>query len=223
MTSEDPPSSTGYQVDKDIAVSKEVWEEDLRNRIKLIVKQIKTNRNRPSYQNIYDHLTRDTQYQALEKNADVIPLFDTMVSDGFLSNIGREKESFAVVSELPVMNSTEKTPNEECTNAFKEQNDGSHPNEHMVEAEKDEDQQLHVRLNEFMIKVLSAVDSKIEERLMNLHLQNHVNHQTTPRRSSTTTPRQLPRTPMEVETLREEIKGLRDQLKEKDRLIFQQP
>ena len=84
--------------DEDIVVSKEVQDEDLRTRIKTIITQIKTNRNRPSYQNIYDHLKRNQQYQGLNIDSDLIPFIDTMVSDGHIRNTGRDKESFSVVS-----------------------------------------------------------------------------------------------------------------------------
>ena len=227
MTSEELPSSNGYQVDVDIAVSKDVQEEDLRSRIRLIVTQIKTNRNRASYDNICDHLRRDAQYRALDKNSDVIPFIDTMVSDGHLRNTGRDKESFAVISESPLCQSPGKAPiplppgEIESTNVVNERNDDSHPKGPMVEPEAENNEnQLQGRLDEFMNKVLDAVDNKIEERLLKFHLPNHVRYPTTPQRSSITTPRQLPKTPVEVESLREEIQHLREQLREKDKLIL---
>ena len=70
--------------DTDITVSNEVRDEDLRTRIKLIVSQIKVNRNRPCYQSIYDHLRRIEQYQGIDKNSDLVPFIDSMVSDGHL-------------------------------------------------------------------------------------------------------------------------------------------
>ena len=203
MTSEELPSSNGYQVDRDIAVSKDVQEEDLRSRIRRIVTQIKTNRNRASYDSIYDHLRRDAQYRELDKNSDVIPFIDTMVSDGHLSNTGREKESFAVISESPLCQSPGKAPipvpvvEIESTRVVDERNDQFHPKGPIVEPEaENNDNNLQDRLNEFMKKVLEAVDNKIEERLLKSHLPNHVRYPSTPQRSSITTPRQLPKTPV---------------------------
>ena len=68
--------------DEEITVSKEVWDEDLRNRIKSIILQIKANRNRPCYQSIYDHLRKTEQYQRIDIFLDLVPFIDTMVSDG---------------------------------------------------------------------------------------------------------------------------------------------
>lgn len=99
MAVEDQSSDEEVRFDKDIVVSKEVMVEDLRNRIKAIVNKIKMNRNRPSFQSIQDHLKKVPQYREIDKDSDLIPFINTMVSDGLLRNNGKEKESFSVVSE----------------------------------------------------------------------------------------------------------------------------
>ena len=111
MASEEHQSTNDeIRVDQNIVVSKEVMDEDLRTRIKAIVKQIKVNRNRPCYQSIYDYLKRDPQYREIDKDSDLIPFIHTMVSDGQLCNTGKEKESFSVVSETSSGESNRKVP-----------------------------------------------------------------------------------------------------------------
>ena len=92
MTSVEHLMSNGKSPeDEDVVVSSEVQDEDLRTRIKLIVSQIKANRNRTTYQNIYDHLKRAEEYREIDKNSDLVPFIDSMVIDGHLRNTGKEK------------------------------------------------------------------------------------------------------------------------------------
>ena len=140
-------------VDEDVMVTKELIDEDLRTRIKLIVSQIKSHRNRPSYQNIYDNLKKDDKYREIDKNSDLIPFIDSMVSEGHLLNTGKEKESFSVVSDELSRKDPEKSGEED---------------------------QLANRLNDFMKTVLDVVDNKMVERFLKINIQNQARHLTTP-------------------------------------------
>ena len=112
MASEKPPSTIeNSHHDQEIALSKEIKDDDLWIRIKLIVTKIKQSRNRPCYQSIHDQLKRDAQYQDIDKNSDLIPFINQMVSDGHLKNTGREKESFSVITELSSKEAILEVPN----------------------------------------------------------------------------------------------------------------
>ena len=192
--------------------SKEVLEEKLRNRIISLVAQIKSKRNRPCYDSIHHHLHRDVQYKGMEKN-DLCPFIDTMVSDGYLVNIGTgTNESFKVVEkEAPVV-SFEGPPNERPTSKLPSVAEVGEPTTNEKE-DSTADGNLDQRFGSFMFEVMKAVDHKITELFKNF------SSNTNPCEASGTS-QDRSADPHPNQSLQDEIDSLREQLREKDAMIL---
>ena len=60
------------------------------------IELIKTKRNRPCYQSIFDHLRKEPQFKAMNME-NLCPVIDSMISDSILIRTGnQDKESFKV-------------------------------------------------------------------------------------------------------------------------------